>query len=433
MSKIRDIAGRLPDFLKHPVGLTAGALLGITLVTVPTMQIAAMKAADRDSGASIELTATAPEPAEPAPAAVAPSQTTPAKAAAPDGPAAAPSSELIAFYANFDEEGLKSLERNAKDIDVLVPMWYHLGSNGRLTYDSAHAERVMRIIKAQNPDMKVMPIVNNYDKATESWNAPQVGQMISTPAGRTQVAQTIVTTISKAGYDGVNIDFESFTEKDRANLVAFMAELYPLAKKAGLEVSMDVIVLSRTYDHANLAKHVDYLIPMMYDEHWKTSPAGPISSVPWFEKTLKRFLEQVPAEKVMVGMGTYSYDWGAPGARAKSLTWQKAAALAAQYGVRVPLDPNQLNSSFSYSADGVTHSVWMQDAMSGFNQMSVASRYGVRGYAIWRLGSEDPALWKVLPHRDALDSGVAESLTTGGRTVTYDEGRRLITEGMAQY
>ena len=337
--------------------------------------------------------------------------------------------DVIAFYANWGDEGLQSLEDNAEDIDILMPMWYHLGDDLKLTFDDRHAKQVADIIKKNNPDMKIMPIVNNYNKATESWNAPVIGEAIADPATRKAIARHIVATLDKAGYDGVNIDFESFTEKDRTNLVKFMAELYPLAEKAGLEVSMDVIVGSKAYDHKSLSKHVDYMVPMMYDEHWKTSGAGPISGIPWYERTIKKFFEQVPPEKVVIALGTYAYDWGQPGERAKSLSYADATKLARDNGKDIALDASQLNSQFRYRADGKVRSVWILDALSAFNHVSVAAEHEPRGYALWRLGVEDPALWKVLPNRDNLDREVAESLANKKRTVTYDDDSGLITKG----
>lgn len=415
--RTRKRSGGVPEYLTHPLTIVAGAILGITLVTAPLAFLGASKAAE-ESASPVAQPATPEATAKPA--------------AAPDPvtepvPVAAPKSELIAFYANFDKKGYASLERNAKHIGTLMPMWYHLGSNGKLTFDDKQAARVNEIIARENPDMKVMPIVNNYDKATESWNAPQMSKLIAVPSKRRAIAKHIVDTFSAAGYDGINVDFESFTEKDRKNLVNFMADLYPLAKAKGLEVSMDVIVLSRTYDHAALAEHVDYLIPMMYDEHWKTSGPGPISSIPWFEKTLKRFAQQVPPEKIVVGMGVYSYDWGKPGQRAKSLTWDAAVDIAARTNRPIKLTEPRMNSAFRYKDGALTRDVWMLDAMSAFNQLSVAQKQKVRGYAIWRLGAEDPALWRVLPNRDALNAGVAESLESDGRQVEYDAARRLIT------
>ena len=375
----------------------------------------ATTAASIDSSAAVEATATGLLSA------------TPTKAIETDVP---PATELYAFYVNWDDEPYESLGANADKIDVLVPMWYHVDSNGRLTVDDpAEQEQVLALIKSKNPDMKVMPLVNNYDKSKEAWNAPQVAKLLRDPKRRAEIAQDIVTTLDEAGFDGVNIDFESFTEDDKDTLIAFMGELYPRASKAGLVVSMDVIVGSKAYDHKQLAKNVDFMVPMMYDEHWKTSPPGPISSQPWFERTLQKFYTQVPPEKVVVGLGVYSYDYGVSGKRASSLTWQDAVSLAGQQGKVIEFDPKQKNAHYSYKSGAITHNVWMLDAASAFNQMAYASDTGARGYAFWRLGAEDPGLWKVVPRRDGLDAKAAGALNDSRRSVRFDEASGLIVEG----
>jgi spore germination protein YaaH len=344
-----------------------------------------------------------------------------------------PTTELYAFYVNWDDEPYESLAANAQHIDVLVPMWYHVDSDGRLTVDDpVEQAQVLALIKSENPDMKVMPLVNNYDKSRESWNAPAVSKLLRDPERRAEIAEEIVSTYSAAGFDGVNVDFENFTAEDKASLIAFMGELYPRAKEAGLVVSMDVIVAGSAYDHAALAKNVDFMVPMMYDEHWKTSPPGPISSQPWFEKTLQKFYAQVPPEKVVVGLGVYSYDYGRSGARASSLMWKEAVALARQQGATIEFDEQQKNSHYSYSSGGVKHQVWMLDAASAFNQMAYAADTGARGYAFWRLGAEDPALWKVIPERDGLDAAAAASLRAENRTVTFDEESGLVSKHRLQ-
>jgi hypothetical protein len=61
-----------------------------------------------------------------------------------------------------------------------------------------------------------------------------------------------------------------------------------------------------------------------------------------------------------------------------------------------------------------------------FNQVSGASRTRPRGYAIWRLGAEEPATWVALRARDSLDASAAAAIGRGGRTVVYDAARGLI-------
>jgi spore germination protein YaaH len=347
--------------------------------------------------------------------------------AAPPAPPTEPTTELYAFYVNWGDEAYESLEANIDHIDVLVPMWYHVDSNGNVTVDDpAKQAQAMALIKSRNPDMKVMPLVNNYDKSREQWNAPAVAKMLKDPTKRAEIAQEIVDTLDGAGFDGVNIDFENFTADDKAALIAFMEELYPRAKKAGLTVSMDVIVAGSAYDHAELAQHVDFMVPMMYDEHWKTSPAGPISSQPWFERALQRFYTMVPPEKVVVGLGVYTYDYGKSGKRASSLTWQDAVDLARTEDKVIELDPTQKNAHYTYKNGSTTHNVWMLDAVSAYNQMKYATSTGARGFAYWRLGAEDPGLWKVIPERATLDAEVAATLNSSNRKVTYDESSGLI-------
>jgi spore germination protein YaaH len=337
----------------------------------------------------------------------------------------APRTEMVAFYANWGEAGYRSLEKHAQDIDTLMPMWYHLGNKGHLTGpDSAERQRVIKMIRRKNPDMKIMPIVNNYDKASETWNPQQVSKMLAKPSKRRAIARELVNMARRNHYDGLNIDFEGFTATDRARLVAFMADLYPLAHRYGLEVSMDVLASSGTYDYRKLARHSDYLIPMMYDEHWKTSGAGPIASQGWYERTLDTLYKQVPPRKVIIGMGTYAYDWGR-GGRAKSLTWNKAMRLARARGKTIKLGSG-LNSHFTYGSGARRRNVWMLDATSAFNQMKASSKDRPRGYAIWRLGAEDPALWNVVPERDNLNKRVAKSLGGKGRTIVYSTKRGKI-------
>lgn len=409
----------VPPRWRIPVvlGGIAALLLGVAGGTALGLAIWSPKAPRPAQSRAVIATAV-PDPA-PAPAAT----PTPVPTATPD-----PATDMVGFYVNWDDTSFTSLEANIDALTAVMPMWYHVGDDGRVTVDDpSEVSRVMTLVRNRRPDLKVMPIVNNYDKGSESWNAPAVAKLIAKPAERTRIAQGIVDAMKAGGYQGVNIDFESFTEADRANLVAFQAEVYRLAKPAGLEVSQDVLVGSKAFDHAALAKHNDYLIPMMYGEHWRTSGPGPIASQGWFERALGEFVKQVPADKVVVGLGVYGRDWGTRG-KNRALTFAEATSDARLKKVPIRLDPATLNSTYSYTEGSDKRTAWLLDAPVVFNQITAASKLRVRGYAIWRLGAEEPASWNVLRSRDSLDATVAASLGGGKRTVVYDQKRGLITE-----
>jgi hypothetical protein len=44
-----------------------------------------------------------------------------------------------------------------------------------------------------------------------------------------------------------------------------------------------------------------------------------------------------------------------------------------------------------YEEDDSHHIVWFLDGVTAFNQMRAASGYHPAGFALWRLGSEDPS------------------------------------------
>ena len=60
--------------------------------------------------------------------------------------------------------------------------------------------------------------------------------------------------------------------------------------------------------------------------------------------------------------------------------------------LRSRLDDNALNPTFAYDDDdGRKHVVWFLDAATFFNEIKVTDAYRPPGYALWRMGAEDPA------------------------------------------
>ena len=54
------------------------------------------------------------------------------------------------------------------------------------------------------------------------------------------------------------------------------------------------------------------------------------------------------------------------------------------------------NSTFAYDDEnGHPHTVWLLDAASAFNELTMLDRAGIREVALWRLGAEDPGLWSI--------------------------------------
>jgi len=52
------------------------------------------------------------------------------------------------------------------------------------------------------------------------------------------------------------------------------------------------------YDYKFFGKECDAVVLMNYDQHWLTSPPGPIAAQDWFVENLRQVLDDVPAQKV---------------------------------------------------------------------------------------------------------------------------------------
>ncbi|MBE0476039.1 MAG: hypothetical protein IBX62_02950 [Coriobacteriia bacterium] len=429
---------RVPAEQRRNVGLLALALPGIFVMLTPALSQGIgtgagsaetpLSAAAAPGGATLEAApgaepGTAPGAEREADAAPAPgAQPEPAAEPGPSAPEAR--SELVGFYVNWDESSYDSLAANIGELTIVMPEWYTIDGGGRVKQlDAKRQARAIKLIREKRPDLRVMPIVNNFGPGQDP---KALAGKLEKRAARKRMAEDIVRTMRDGGFDGVNIDFEGLPASSRVDLVRFMRELYPLAEKHGLEVSADVLADSKTYDYEALARSSDYLIPMMYDEHWKTSPSGPVASQGWYERSLREFFSKVPPDKVVIALGSWTYDWSGGGSRAKAHTYASAMAEARKAGVPVKLDEKSLNPTFAHRKGGVHHRLWMLDAVTMFNQIKAASGSEPRGYAVWRLGAEDPSIWRILPKRDGLDAEAAASLETKRRSIVYDEERGLI-------
>ena len=54
--------------------------------------------------------------------------------------------------------------------------------------------------------------------------------------------------------------------------------------------------------------------------------------------------------------------------------------------------------------------MWFLDGVTAYNEIEAGDAYRVAGYALWRLGSEDPSVWSVIgrPYGAAPPDGLRE-------------------------
>lgn len=371
-------------------------------------------------------------------------------------------STVIGFYVNWDAASFSSLKDNIGRLDELMPEWLHLSSGGGgFIRDDPYTEaQTLAYIAKHRPDLPVVPLVNNYSAKLNGWDSHTLAAMLRSAAARQRAIAWLLAYVTSNHFQGINIDFESIPKSSQPALIEFMKELYRTFHPRGLEVSQCVPLDDPSFDCRALAKSADFLVLMAYDQHYVGSQAGPIASQDWYLSALGRRFAQASPSKYVVGLGGYGYDWTGASPNAAQLTFAGVLGAAQQSRATVRLDRASLNPTFDYAdPQGRLHHVWFLDAVTAWNEIAQVRPFEPRGYALWRLGSEDPSLWSVFDRRNTLQvdptellhtipcgTGVelkgqgqvlgvtASSLTPGNRQTTYDPAQgAVVAESILTY
>ena len=312
---------------------------------------------------------------------------------------------VAGFYVNWDETSKTSLRQNIDHLTHLIPEWLQLKPSGAEFAADVDAE-VEQL--ATEHGLPVIPLINNYH---DGWHPEAVHELLRDRRKQEQLTASLKAFLLKHRFAGINIDFEMLDSQDRKHFTDFARRLATALHPKGLLVTFDLPADDSSYDLAGLARHADFLIPMLYDEHDQAGGAGPIASNPWFEQQLAAFCAQVPPAKVIAGIGAYGYDWQAGKEGAQSQTFAEATRSAQGASAQILLDPDSGNGQFAYwDEKHAVHQVWLLDAVSAYNHVQLAGQHGVRGAALWRIGSEDPSMWEFLTRDKLFQAADAQSL-----------------------
>lgn len=248
--------------------------------------------------------------------------------------------------------------------------------------------------------LPIVPMVTNLIGG--DWNRDLVALVLANPAARSRHLENLLALVVDGGYPGLELDYENLSGEDRGSLSQFVLDLGDALHARGQQLSLALHAKlsepgdwggAQAQDWAALGRAADRLVIMTYD-HDPSRP-GPIAPIAWTESVLEFALSQIPAAKVIQGIPFYGYDWAADGERAYR-TYQELEALAAAYGVRPKREVADHHLVMGYSRNGVDHEVWIPDSVTVEKLLAVGQRLGVSGYAIWRMGGEDPAVWEVI-------------------------------------
>ncbi len=298
----------------------------------------------------------------------------------------------MGFYVNWDDNSFTALKRALPHLDWIFPGWFSLqGQSLELKTDID--QRALDYIRATKPGVAILPMIQNVFDG--HWDGPGLARFLADPAARADRLNKIIAVLESNKFQGLTVDFEDVPPDAHKDLQIFLSELSSAFSEHGLAVVLAVPFDDDAWPYATYASIADFLLLMGYDEHWEEGEAGSLAGQSWFEDVLDRRMQTLDPDRTIVALGGYGRDW-IQGQPAEDITFEDAFLSARTHQAKVAFDPESENTHFSFIAEnGKRHDVWLLDGVTAFNQIHAADIYRPAGYALWRMGAEDPSVWSV--------------------------------------
>jgi len=341
-------------------------------------------------------------------------------------PAAFAKTPVALFYMTDSPNSIRDFFAHSAQIDVLVPTWYGVDEHGLVTGEpepavlaEAHAEKI-----------PVMPIV-------ALGNKQRLHLLTLDLKAQDAMNQALIRECKAHGYSGFQFDIENIDYLDRDAFSALVKRTADALHAQGLQVSIATVPNAPgypgasgfarwiytdwrgAYDLAALAKSVDLICLMTYDQNTRWTTPGPVAGWQWTLDNVKYALQFVPKEKLSLGIPLYGYHWYAgtpivtPAARPDEQPVEKpnptadyiggadAIQLAHDWGGKVQWDAEDHTAWFYINRDQMREWVFYTDTRTFEDRYKLAQQDGLEGFCSWVLGEEDPAIWSVLPKKPA--------------------------------
>lgn len=322
------------------------------------------------------------------------------------------SSLRVWFFVDWDDASLSSLKENLPSLDVVIGEWMHLtDSSWTIEVSNASREReVLDAIRSAKADTRILWLVNNFTDGV--WQGEYLSQSLANNDSRRTLEEALLKHVHDYHLAWVSIDFENIPLSSQKNYLLFLWELGGLFHAEQLLITVNLPADDSNFNYREIASYVDYVILMAYDEHWTSSSPWPIASIDWYNTILEKRTQDLPNEKMIIALGNYAYDWKDGGEEWSVQTYEEAIMTAKESEWDIVMDPTSLNPHFEYYDEGDTHhQVYMMDASTIFNLMEEGAWYYPAGFALWRLGSEDPTLWSFFGKEDISSEKYVQDLS----------------------
>jgi spore germination protein YaaH len=308
--------------------------------------------------------------------------------------------EKIFYMSNLKEKaGIISLKNNADKIDILAPQFY--GISEKLKLVGGIDDQLSQVIKKEN--IKVMPLVSNA-----GFKQSVIHNLLISPAAQNLAIRSLVVTAKTNKYIGWQFDFENISYLDKDLYSSFVEKTAESLHKNNLILSVAAVTRTSDYedtnafrnwggvfDYASLARAVDFISLMTYDD---PNSVGPVASLPFVNGVLNYVKNKIPPQKLSLGIPLYNWGWSANPSKkiSSSGTYSGLLYLRSNFPYVLGFDSNLGASWMNYDYNNKQYKVWYQGSQDFQSKLDLIKQNNLRGFSSWVLGVEDPQIWSTL-------------------------------------
>ncbi|WP_432663657.1 LysM peptidoglycan-binding domain-containing protein [Wukongibacter baidiensis] len=261
---------------------------------------------------------------------------------------------------------------------------------------------------AREKGVMALPVLTNLRFGSFS---PELARdVLSDTANLNNLISNIVALLEKYDLGGIIIDFENLYPADRNLFTRFIRQLSQalrdrnkilivnLAPKWGDWPDRD---WAGFFDYNAIGEYIDIAAIMTYEWGWREGPPRPTAPIDYVKRSLDYAIANgIPANKILMGMTLYGYDWELPNTPenvATTVTLPHVWDRGIKYNARIHFDDEAKQPYMNYiDYNNSQHRIWFENALSHYYKYELVKEYGLRGTFYWLINQPFPSTWYMI-------------------------------------
>ncbi len=289
------------------------------------------------------------------------------------------------------------LRRALPLMKALMPFTYGFRTDGTLVAPDDAKMLAIASDYSTEPVMHLSTLTDNDNFSVELAEA-----LFNSPDMQKTLLDAVIANMQAKGYTALDVDFEFLGAENARKYADFVAYCrqrllpygYGVMTALAPKTSDDQAgALYEGHDYALLGEAADAVLLMTYEWGYTYGPPMAVSPIKPVREVVDYALTKIPAEKILLGISNYGYDFTLPYvqgvSRATSVSTKRAFTLASEYGAEIFFDPVSRAPYFDYAAEGKSHRVWFEDVRSISERLRLMAEKGLRGALWWNLDREN--------------------------------------------